>query len=358
MLIDIIIVIAALAVLVKASDFLIESAAKLAKAIGVSEFLIGVTVIAFGTSLPEFVSSIAAAAYSNTGLILGNIVGSNIANIGLILAIAAVIAPLAIQKRMFSHEGLFLLGVTLLFMVFALTGVITLWMGFVFLLLFLLYIAYLIENELFHGALILFFRDLLMARFGEGLKGLRTAYANHKKKVNHNVKMGGIPPETYTAFFILRHIAVIIVSCFALYFSSKYLVPAAHNIASAMAIPDSVIGITLLAIGTSLPELVVSIIAARKAKGDLLVGNILGSNIANILLVIGVSALIVPLPISGLMLYYFMPMMLLMVVLLLTFIRTNWVVRMLHGLVFLFLYAVFIGVMVYLVKLGYGFPVM
>lgn len=353
---DIIIVIAALAVLLKASDFLIESAAKLAKAVGISEFLIGVTIIAFGTSLPELVSSIAAAAYNNPGLILGNIVGSNIANIGLVLAIAAVITPLAIQKRMFSREGLFLLGVTALFILMGTAGIVGRIEGIFFLAIFFMYIVYLMETEVFHGALRRFFRELLRARFGEGLKELKAAYANHKNGVKQNAEADGISPDTYSILFILRHLAVILVACFALYFSSKYLVPSAHNIALAMNIPDSIIGITMLAIGTSLPELVVSIIAVRKGKGDLLVGNILGSNIANILLVIGVSAVIIPLPISGIMLYYFMPVMLLLVILFLAFIRTNWIVRMLHGFVFLLIYAVFIAVMVYLVRQGYGFP--
>ncbi|MBU2637571.1 MAG: calcium/sodium antiporter [Nanoarchaeota archaeon] len=358
MLYDIIIVIAALAVLLKASDYLIESAAKLAKAIGISEFFIGVTIIAFGTSLPELVSAIAAATYNSPGLILGNIVGSNIANIALVLAIAAVIAPLAIQKRMFSREGLFLLGITIAFLLMGFNGMVGMLEGIIFLVLFLLYLVYLVETEVFHGALRGFFKDLLTARFGEGLKELKTSYNNHKNGVKKNAEADGISPETYTALFILKHLAVIVVACFALYFSSKYLVPSAHNIALAMRIPDSIIGITLIALGTSLPELVVSIVAVKKGKGDLLVGNILGSNIANILLVIGVSAVIIPLPISGIMLYYFMPVMLLLVILFLAFIRTNWVVRMVHGFVFLLIYVVFIAVMVYLVKQGYGLPVL
>ena len=348
MIYDFIIFIASLAVLVKSSDYLVQSATKLAKAIGVSEFFIGLTLVAFGTSVPELVSSAASAVYKNSGLVMGNILGSNIANIGLILAVGAVIAPILIRKRMFSREGLFLLAVSLGFFAMSFDRIISFAEGIAMLAVFLAYIAYLAETDLFHGALERFFRQLLRARLGEGIKGLRRAYQGHKDNTEKNNNGGA------GFAFIAKHLAVIALSCFALYFSSKYLVPSAHNIAVGLGVRDSIVGVTMLAVGTSLPELLVTISAARMGKGDLLVGNILGSNIANILLVIGISAAITPLSVSAISLYYFFPSMLVMVLLLLAFIRAHWAVRMLQGLLLLLAYAIFIGALIYLVKAGFG----
>ena len=348
MLYDIIIFIAALAVLIKASDFLVESSAKLAKAAGISEFMIGLTIVAVGTSLPELVSSIAAAFYGNSGLVMGNIVGSNIANIALILAIGALFMPIIIQKRMFTREGMFLLFSSLLFYAFALTGKIKPWHGIIMIILYAFYLVYIAQNEIFKGAFVRFLKDLLRVRTGQGIDKLKNAYKEYKDGRNDSNKGKNI-----NLLFVIKQLGIIAVSCFALYFSSKYLIPAAHNIAISLHVPDTIIGVTLLAIGTSLPELTVSIIAARKAKGDLLVGNILGSNIANILLIIGISSIISPLAITAGMIYFFMPVMLLITILLLGFIRANWVVRMRDGFIFLILYAVFIAVMIYFIKLGF-----
>lgn len=348
MIYDIIIFIAALAVLIKASDFLVESSARLAKAAGISEFMIGLTIVAVGTSLPELVSSIAAAFYGNSELIMGNIVGSNIANIALILAIGALFMPLAIQKRMLTREGMILLFSSLLFYAFALTGRIRMWHGIAMIAFYALYIVYIAENEIFKGAFLRFLRDFARARAGQGINGLKKSYREYK-----NGRDSSIKGENISALFAIRQLMIIAVSCFALYFSSKYLIPAAHNIAVGLHVPDTIIGVTLLAVGTSLPELTVSIIAARKAKGDLLIGNVIGSNIANILLVIGIGSIISPLAVTSGMVYFFMPVMLLVTILLLAFIRTNWVVRMIDGFVFLVLYAVFIALMIYLVKTGF-----
>ena len=243
---------------------------------------------------------------------------------------------------------MFLLFSSLLFYVFALTGRITRLHGIIFIVLYAIYLIYIAQNEIFKGAFVHFLRDSLRARTGEGIGGLKKAYEGYKD--GRNISNKG---KSISWLFAVKQFMIIAVSCFALYFSSKYLIPAAHNIAIGLHVPDTIIGVTLLAIGTSLPELTVSIIAARKAKGDLLIGNVIGSNIANILLVIGVSSIISPLIVTTGMVYFFMPVMLLITILLFGFIRANWVVRMIDGFVFLVLYAVFIAVMIYLVKMGF-----
>lgn len=348
MIYDIIIFIIALAVLIKASRFLVESAAKLAKSVGVSEFVIGLSLVAIGTSLPELVSSISAAFYKNSGLIMGNIVGSNIANIALVLATGAIIVPLAISRKIFMREGIFLLFSSVLFYVMAITGKVIVWQGILMLVLYTLYIIYIAENEVLKGAFLQFVKQLLRAKIGEGITSIKTAYGNYKRELHDTNGDQHIP-----ALFVLKELAIILGACIALYFSSNYLIPAAHNIALGLHVPDSVIGVTLLAIGTSLPELTVSLIAIKQGKGDLLVGNILGSNIANILLIIGVSSIISPIAVSAGMIYFFMPVMLLVTVLFLAFIKTNWVVRIFEGGLLLGIYVLFLVVMIYLIKIGF-----
>jgi cation:H+ antiporter len=249
---------------------------------------------------------------------------------------------------MFTREGMFLLFSSLLFYAFALTGRIAPIHGIIFIIIYAVYLFYIAQNEIFKGAFTHFLRDLFRVRTREDIDGLKKAYRGYKE--DRTISNKG---KSINWLFAIKQFMIIAVSCFALYFSSKYLIPAAHNIAIGIHVPDTIIGITLLAIGTSLPELTVSIIAARKAKGDLLIGNIIGSNIANILLVIGVSSIISPLAVTTGMVYFFMPVMLLITILLLGFIRANWVVRMIDGFVFLVLYAVFIAAMIYLVKMGF-----
>lgn len=334
----------ALAVLVKGSDFFVSSASKLAKHFGVSDFVIGLTVVALGTSLPEFASSIVAALTNNTGLIIGNIVGSNIANIGLILGLSAIIVVLEIKKTMFRRDGLFLIIITILFLIFSLNKIISRAEGIILYTLFLFYMAYLFKfqpsksqfgfREYFTNFNHKFFKMFIRPNTYKEIiiEGFR--FIGPKRK--------SLTPEEETFLHIFKNVFLLIIGGIAIFYGAKYLVPSAANIAYHFKVPEDLVGLVLIAIGTSLPELFVSLTALKKGLSNIMIGNILGSNIANILFIGGISAIINPLTINSISLYYTIPFMVLMTFMLLTFIRSHWLLRMFEGLILLLLYILFI----------------
>ncbi|MFH1065184.1 MAG: calcium/sodium antiporter [Nanoarchaeota archaeon] len=343
MLYDIIIVIAALAILIKSSDYFVDASAKIARAFGVSEFVVGVTLVAIGTSLPELASSIAASFYKNSQLVIGPIIGSNIARIGLVLGLSAVIAPIIIEKRVFTKEGIYLMFISLVFAVFAFNKNISRIEGIALLALFMIYMLWLLETDVLKGGLRRLFANIGSKGIFPGLKMLREEFAQNS---NHR------SPEA-TAGFLAKQSLIIIASCAALFFSAKYLIPSLENVALALKIPDTVVGLIVLGLGTTLPELMVCISAARKRMGNMIMGTLIGSNITDTLLVIGISSLINPITPSLLGIVYYIPAMILFTLLLLAFIRTGWVVRMFEGFVLLLLYVIFLAVMLYFVKTGF-----
>ncbi|MDD4877683.1 MAG: calcium/sodium antiporter [Candidatus Nanoarchaeia archaeon] len=342
MLYDIIIVIAALAILIKSSDYFVDASSKIARAFGVSEFVIGVTLVAVGTSLPELASSIAASFYKNSQLVTGPIIGANIARIGLVLGICAVIAPIIIEKRVFTKEGFYLLFISLIFAVFAFDKNIGRIEGIILLVLFMLYMLWLFETDILKGGLRRLFSNTGEKGLFYGMKMLKNEFSQNSSRA----------PDI-TLSFIAKQGIIIALSCAALFFSAKYLIPSLENLALLMKIPDTVVGLLVLGLGTTLPEMVVCISAARKNMGNMIMGTIIGSNIADTLLVIGISSLIHPISPSLLAIAYYMPAMILFTVLLLAFIRTGWVVRMFEGFALLLLYAIFLAVMFYFIKTGF-----
>lgn len=348
MLYDIIIVIAALAILIKSSDYFVDASSKIAKAFGVSEFVIGVTLVAIGTSLPEFASSIAASFYKNSQLVIGPIIGSNIARIGLVLGISAVIAPIIIQKRVFTKEGIYLFVVSLIFTAFAFDKNISRVEGAILLGLFILYMLWLFKTDVLKGGLRRLFSNTGKKGLFYGIKTLKNELSQYSATGTQDATFG----------FVVKQGAIITLSCAALFFSAKYLIPSLENLALLMRIPDTVVGLLVLGLGTTLPEMIVCISAARKNMGNLIMGTIIGSNIADTLLVIGISSLINPLTPSLLGIAYYIPAMILFTVLLLAFIRTGWVVRMFEGFALILLYVIFLAVMFYFIKTGFlsGIP--
>lgn len=345
MLYDLISIIAALAILIKSSDYFVDASARIARAFGVSEFVIGVTLVAVGTSIPEFASSIAASFYQNSQLVTGPIIGANIARIGIVLGICAVIAPVIIEKRVFTKEGIYLLFISLVFGAFAIDRNIGRIEGIILLFLFAVYMLWLLETDVLKGSLRRFFANA-------GKKGISYGFKALREEIRNN---GYNPDKTQpkaTWKFIAAQSAIIIASGAALFFAGKYIIPSLENVALAMKIPDTVAGLLVLGIGTTLPELMVCISAAKKGMGNMIMGTIIGSNIADTLLVIGVSSLIHPISVSLMGIAYYLPAMILFTILLLIFIRTGWVVRMFEGFIFLLLYAIFLALLFYFIKMG------
>lgn len=246
-----------LAILVGGADALIRSSASLARRLGISEFVVGVTVVAFGTSAPELFASVGAVLQGQPDLAVGNIVGSNIANILLILGAGGLIAPIAMQRRVRSLEIPVMAGITLLAIVLML--------------------------------------DQRLGRIEGGLlvAGL-VAY------VVFAVRSGTVDPEEALPDqpgSLLRDIGLVLVGIVGLGLGTRAVVLGAVAIAERAGISEAVIGTTIVAFGTSLPELAATVRAAIARKSDIAVGNIVGSNVFNLLSVLGVCALVTPLAI-------------------------------------------------------------
>ena len=258
MLWQVMILLAGFLFLVKGADWFVEGAACIAKKLGIPQLVIGLTIVAMGTSMPEAAVSVTAAMQQNAGITVGNVVGSNILNILIILGITAVITNVTIQRSTLHYEIPFMLAVTALLLGFGMTGGrITFTEGVIFWIFFLAYLGYL----------------FVMAR---------------KENAGEEGTVKDFPVWKCLLLMVLGGILVVKGSDFA--------VSGASAIARYFGMSERFIGLTIVALGTSLPELVTSVTAARRGNAGIAIGNIVGSNIFNILFVIGTAALICPVP--------------------------------------------------------------
>ena len=239
-------------------DWLVEGGVALARRFRISPLVIGMTIVAFGTSAPELLVSLISAIKGSAGIAIGNVVGSNIANIGLILGLTALICPIETDNSKVIRHGSIMIAASLLLMVFALKSGITR-----------------IEGLTLFAGLILF-----------------TTISVRKGRTQP--QEADIDSQEGKSMTVLAAIGLIVLSCAMLAFGADILVDGATTIASAIGVSDKVIGLTIVALGTSLPELAASVAAAFKKQMDISIGNIIGSNIFNILCVLGVSTSIKP----------------------------------------------------------------
>lgn len=253
--IAVLLLIAGFALLIKGADWFVDGAAGIAARFGIPQLVIGLTIVAMGTSAPEAAVSITAAKAGNAGITIGNVLGSNIMNILVILGITSVITAIAVQKSTIRYELPFMLVITLLLMWLGWTGnEIVFWEGVVLWVFFLIYLTYL----------------FIMAKKGQ---------ADEEEEKNRALWL---------------QIVMLVAGVAGIVLGSDLTVDNASKIAAALGMDDRLIGLTIVAFGTSLPELVTSITAATKGKADIAIGNIVGSNIFNILFVVGTTALITP----------------------------------------------------------------
>lgn len=258
MFLQVIILLAGFLFLVKGADWFVEGAASIAKKLGIPQLIIGLTIVAMGTSMPEAAVSITAAINKNAGITIGNVVGSNILNIFIILGITAVITNVAIQKSTLLYEIPFMTVITIILLIFGITGSeVTFIEGVIFWILFLIYLGYL----------------FVMAKKGNDQEEAE-AKDNPIWKCMLLMVIGGI--------LVVK--------------GSDFAVSGATEIARYFGMSERFIGLTIVALGTSLPELVTSVTAARRGNTGIAIGNIVGSNIFNILFVIGTTALICTVP--------------------------------------------------------------
>jgi len=263
-----------LVILTYAADKLVEGASNLAINIGVSKMVIGLTIVAAGTSLPELVVSVNASLKGNPALSLGNVVGSNIMNVALILGIASLIQPIACERQMVRRETPIMIAISGLVWYMASTGnVISPKEG---LILIGLFIAYTIMSYIIGRS-----ENAIAEEIKEKADAVVTAAEESEAK-----------PTT------LNNIIYVFGGLVGLVIGAELLVRGAVTIAQSFGISDEIIGLTLIAIGTSLPELATSVVAARKGQSDISVGNVVGSNIFNLLGIVGCAAAL-PLVIPG-----------------------------------------------------------
>lgn len=258
-------IVTGLVVLTVGAELLIRGATALARRFGLSELLIGLTLVGFGTSTPELVSSVQAALVGSPGVAVGNVVGSNIANILLIIGLSAAIAPIAVEARAFRRDAPALMLATLLMIGVSMTGGFGRIAGFAFLAALAGYIAlaYLTER----------------------------ASPDEPEKQRHEEEAAELPTGPKS---LGMDIVLVVAGLFMLMAGARLLVGGAISVASALGVSETIIGLTIVAIGTSLPELVTSVMAALRGKSALALGNVVGSNLYNILGIIGVTAAIIP----------------------------------------------------------------
>jgi len=234
-------------------NWLVGGGVSIAKRLGISNIVIGMTVVAYGTSTPELAASIAAAG-EHSQIILGNIVGSNIANVGMVIGISAILTPLVVHKATIRKELFVMVGASILLIALSLDG----------------------EISQYDGALLI---GLLIAFT---IFTYRSVKKEQKTKDRHATKRSND--------FYLRSFGLLAIGVAFLYVGSELTVENAVKIAQSFDISEKVIGITIIAIGTSLPELITSIAAIRKGHTDIGIGNIIGSNIYNILMIMGIAS--------------------------------------------------------------------
>ena len=245
--------------LYKCSDILVDGTSKTAAQLGISSLIISVIVVAFGTSAPEFAISVGAAFQSHADISMGNIVGSCIANLLLVLGVSAIIRPIKVKKTIIRREMPIIIGVTIVLLLSSFFGLLDthrLIGGAIFLVLFAVFIVYFIRCA--------------------------------KKERNNDV-------EKYKSGKTLKNIIFIILGIVGVVVGALLLIESALSIADFFGIPEMIVALSMVAVGTSIPELVVSAMAAYKNESDIAVGNVIGSNVFNIFLILGASALLIPL---------------------------------------------------------------
>ena len=242
-------------------DWLVNGGVALARRFRISSLVIGMTIVAFGTSAPELLVSMMSSIKGSAGIAMGNVIGSNIANIGLILGLTAMLCPIPTQNRKVSANGLVMILASVLVLVFSLNNGLSRAEGLI----------------LFAG-IILF--TVISIRLG------RTSNEEFEPAADGQGKQ----------MSVLAALLLIVLSCAMLAFGADFMVDGATSVAKALGVSDKVIGLTIVALGTSLPELAASVTAALKKEMDISIGNIIGSNIFNLMCVLGVSASIRPIP--------------------------------------------------------------
>ncbi len=300
-------------ILAKSADFLVDGAVGVAVKANIDKVIIGIVLVGFATTAPEFTVSLMSAVRGFPEIALGNAVGSVIVDDGVALSLGILVAPAAIRvnSKILRNVGFFLIGIDILAFILALNGVISRW-----------------EGLLLVGILIIYLAILVRAS-----RKNSDSVPPADDEVDEHVKPGSL--KKMILLFLVGVAGVII--------ASEFLVDSSLNIARFFGVPEIIIGLTIIAIGTSLPEIATCVTAARKGHGDLAFGDIIGADILNILWIVGASAAANPITVAADVIYFAFPVMIVMVGTMLLLARHRYSLQRWKGIVLLSLYVFYLA---------------
>lgn len=305
-----------LVLLLVGGELLVRGAVASAKSLGVSPLLIGLTLVGFGTSTPELVTSVTAALNGSPGIAVGNVVGSNIANILFILGLSAVIYPMAVNPKGFKRDAIMVSAAALACLGVVLYGRMGMLVGVAFIASLLAYIVLVYVQE-------------------------KRAPDEASLVAEHRAEDASVGPRNM-ALSLTMAVAGIAITIFG----ARFLVDGSISLAQGLGVSDTIIGLTIVAVGTSMPELVTSVVAALRRHSDVAYGNIVGSNIFNVFLIMGATSVIEPIDIPRQIANFDIWVMLAATVLLVFFARTGIKVQRWEGWVLLSSYAAYTGYLI------------
>lgn len=315
LLIWLLVFVGALALLIKSADYFTTFSEKVGKILGIPQFIIGVSIVALGTSLPELVTSVLATLRGYSSIVAANVVGSNIANILLVIGVATIYSKVVkIEKSLIKLDLPILSAITALLIVTLYDGTFTIWEGLVMLATYIVYISYNLYEH----------KQSQIEKIEQKVEGKVEDTIHPSKKVSPKL------------------IGLILLSSVGIYFGADYTIQAIINLSEILNLAPAAIAISAVAIGTSLPELIVSIQAARKKNYEMILGNVIGSNILNSSIIMGIPAIISTLNVTNEVITIAIPFLIISTILI-TFSGIERKIFSFEGALYAILYFVFIG---------------
>lgn len=310
----------ALAAMVIGAELLVRGASRIASMLGVSQLVIGLTIVSFGTSAPEFVVSIKGALTNHSDLVVGNCIGSNIFNVLFIIGACAVVSPLVVTMQLIRLDVPIMIGSNLIFLWLSIDGIIDRYDALVLLTSFVLYYGFVVRKSLQENS----------------------SMTDNNQNASCNVKLSRPLPA------IIKQIGLIAIGLILCIGGAEWLVDSAVTLARILGVSELVIGLTIVSIGTSLPEVATSIVATIRGQRDIAIGNAIGSCIFNILGVIGLASLIAPkgITVAPSVLKFDLPVMIVTSIACLPVFFTDYKISRWEGFLFLFYYAAYITYLV------------
>ncbi len=295
------------------ADVVVRGAVAMARRFDVSPLVIGLTIVGFGTSLPELLVSLTAALNGAPGIAVGNIVGSNLANMMLIMGASALVFPIVVNPLAVRRDGLCMAGITAVFILVGLSGAIVRHEGAAMVAVLAFYVGWSLWRD---------------------MRSNDAAAQLHRDEAD---EVTGLPSRLWVM------IVAVIGGFAAVGFGAELLVRGATTLAISAGIPEEVIGLTLVAVGTSLPELAASLVAAYRGHSDLCVGNVIGSNIFNLFGILGITAIATPVPFADRIVAFDLWVLGGVTILLVPFLMSGWRVNRLEGAILVALYSAYVA---------------